>query len=964
MPLSVSSAVNSQQNSASSASRAVTLASHVAGDLLLVEISYSANTTNGITAYTSGWTLVKDDFQGASGTTRERSAVFVKIAESSAETFAFTPAAAGRSAHQARTVTGHAVVGAGDVRVSSAKGASTAITTPEITGLNAGTTYGVVTIGAMDTPTSAPTAAPSGYSWVGAYSTTEQTAAGSVIFDALRTFTGSTAFTPGTFTAAVSGNWLATTLMVPETANSGPKQGSSSGSGSWDVVASSGRKISKGQSSSQISTTPPSSEEWNPSWGEGSWFEGGGAIGKRPAYSASSGGVSWSASPREGRKSPQGSSISNASFETSSTGVSPAPAYRSGSSSGQSSWSSSASGRRRPNASSGADAVWSSTASGKRFPKGEVWKTDRRNYFNDPFPVSFLPAQAGRFANSRWGSDGVYSIVTGQTDGPAGYESVNVAQFHVTNLGRNSHGFHLAENVESPTPNPTFMVPVTPGETITVSAYARVLGKPTVPWQLRYRFANGSTPVGAAVGATASTPNASGWARPTFTVTIPDGVTHMAINLQFTGGYTSVIGDKLQATGGLIERSSTVGTVFAGDSSVPVGQRARWLGPANQSSSVLETPSLVQISSPGAVGSRTPSGSASGSWSTSDALQIGKRSPRGSSTVSGVFAGAAIGSRPLVPVAQGSASGSNSWISPATVAKVARKANSVSTWTVTSTPVSGKKTSKSSNVSSSSWIGSVVSGKRRPKGSSSVDCVWSGYAISGSGRAGQSTALSSWTGSSVGGRSSLSESVSSTVFSAVAAGKINSRGIAFGGASSWSGDAESSSKNKGSAGSTAVYSGSASGKRRPKGNSSPEASWGSAAQGRKKQSGSATSSCVWSSLQAVGGRKPFSESISDGSSWLGSSVGLKYSSGSIVGAAEAFWEGQVFATTPRRGEIASELSFPLLYTFGFRRSRSTMLFGQVQFADLEIYGERTNRAIAGEIDLIELTSKLSLKELT
>ncbi len=203
-----------------------------------------------------------------------------------------------------------------------------------------------------------------------------------------------------------------------------------------------------------------------------------------------------------------------------------------------------------------------------------------RNYVTHPRATAWtLSAGQIGFQNTRWGSEGVYALLTGITGGPCGITTA--AQYTVT-TARAGHGFHLAGNVEDPTPSATSTYPMAAGTTQTFSVYFRKTGA-SVNMLLRVRPADASVWL---AGATqVSLASTSDWQRISITFTAPAGTTRVAISMN--ANTMDAVGDVYQATGFAITATPALMPYFDGSYSSDSDLTAAWTGTANASVSTL-----------------------------------------------------------------------------------------------------------------------------------------------------------------------------------------------------------------------------------------------------------------------------------------------------------------------------------------------------------------------------------------
>lgn len=151
-------------------------------------------------------------------------------------------------------------------------------------------------------------------------------------------------------------------------------------------------------------------------------------------------------------------------------------------------------------------------------------------------------------SNERWNNVTTYTLVTGATDGPPGLGITSYARATFTTGTQGGLGFHLADNPEAGAPTPARMIPVTPGQRISLGIWVRS-AVTTAAFTLKYRWATGSTWVSGAVSPTSSV-TAGVWQLLPLTAIVPAGATHLSVAAQH--GVAVAVGTTLDVTGLMI----------------------------------------------------------------------------------------------------------------------------------------------------------------------------------------------------------------------------------------------------------------------------------------------------------------------------------------------------------------------------------------------------------------------------
>lgn len=210
----------------------------------------------------------------------------------------------------------------------------------------------------------------------------------------------------------------------------------------------------------------------------------------------------------------------------------------------------------------------------------------RRNHARDPRGASPAAQGVGRWTQSS--GVGTYTNETG-ISGPAGLGITTCKRVTLVSSASDSYGWHIIAATNSATPSPAEMLPVTPGEPITLSLYVRwtTVGVAAITGTLQVRYsADGATWQAAAI--TAATPSIAkgSWVRVAATVTVPADAQYMAVRFFSTGPSDRASGDFLDGTALLIERSASLAAYMDGTYS-PDASLPAWTGAVNDSASIL-----------------------------------------------------------------------------------------------------------------------------------------------------------------------------------------------------------------------------------------------------------------------------------------------------------------------------------------------------------------------------------------
>lgn len=135
--------------------------------------------------------------------------------------------------------------------------------------------------------------------------------------------------------------------------------------------------------------------------------------------------------------------------------------------------------------------------------------------------------------------------------------------------------------------------PVTPGEVYTFSSYWRVSRSQNSVYTSRYvvvYYDSSGATISDIAGSNYTGPIvADEWNRGSITVMVPEGVSFMTsyVNVLFMDNTSLQVGDTLDATGLLVEKSSVIGPYFDGSYSPDPDLTPSWTGTANESPSIL-----------------------------------------------------------------------------------------------------------------------------------------------------------------------------------------------------------------------------------------------------------------------------------------------------------------------------------------------------------------------------------------
>lgn len=176
-----------------------------------------------------------------------------------------------------------------------------------------------------------------------------------------------------------------------------------------------------------------------------------------------------------------------------------------------------------------------------------------------------LPAGSAGVSQTRpFGTGGgTYSVVTGATDGPtdSGLTTYVRKAWTKAQPATNGSGLELTNSV-----NAASNFPVTAGDTWTISAYLRPSQTHTDGW-IWLRFYNSGGSAVASPAAAKTTITAGQWNRLSLTATVPANVVRMMVTADVGPASGWAVGDTLDGTGVLFEKSSTLDTFFNGDTS-------------------------------------------------------------------------------------------------------------------------------------------------------------------------------------------------------------------------------------------------------------------------------------------------------------------------------------------------------------------------------------------------------------
>lgn len=193
------------------------------------------------------------------------------------------------------------------------------------------------------------------------------------------------------------------------------------------------------------------------------------------------------------------------------------------------------------------------------------------------------------FESGRWGADGVYTNQRDMDDGPPGTNLTSYARWTAGAAAQTarSYGYHLAGNVEGAiSPG---MLPVTPGQVLTISTYWRADSDTTA--SLRVRFGNSTAWVGSTVNGPSSARSNGQWVRVSQTITVPANVTRAAFNVHGAAGVLP--GGRLEATGLLVDVHNGLRPYIDGTPSGDVTLVNAWTGLERRSTSTQSTRAVL-----------------------------------------------------------------------------------------------------------------------------------------------------------------------------------------------------------------------------------------------------------------------------------------------------------------------------------------------------------------------------------
>lgn len=216
-------------------------------------------------------------------------------------------------------------------------------------------------------------------------------------------------------------------------------------------------------------------------------------------------------------------------------------------------------------------------------PPDVIGDVARKNLAVDPRGTLVTTAAGPRFQSGRWGAECTYATATGIT-GPDTTGITTAAQYTVV-TARSSHGFHLNGNPEGGAPSGSAIADITAGDTVTISCWIRKTGADggfrigLRPW------AAGVYTGGTTQGST-FTITGNLWTRVWMTYQIPVGSTD--IDFYITGTVNDAIGDVVQATGLLVEKTNALNGWFDGSVQDNSSFVYDWTSTVNNSTSTLK----------------------------------------------------------------------------------------------------------------------------------------------------------------------------------------------------------------------------------------------------------------------------------------------------------------------------------------------------------------------------------------
>lgn len=199
----------------------------------------------------------------------------------------------------------------------------------------------------------------------------------------------------------------------------------------------------------------------------------------------------------------------------------------------------------------------------------------RRNLSVSPAANRFTSTTEAGWSTNRWfgstGGTGVHNIISMATDGPVGITTYARKSWTGAPINNGATGYGAGQFETSE------------GKTYAFSAYLRAFSETLKQGTVRltWRKADG-TIVDDTVSPLVNMPNGE-WVRLTRVATAPVGSVRVSVAMDINGGVAWSVGDRLDATGLLVEESNVIGDYFDGDSLAKNGIATAWMGAVGNS---------------------------------------------------------------------------------------------------------------------------------------------------------------------------------------------------------------------------------------------------------------------------------------------------------------------------------------------------------------------------------------------
>jgi len=164
--------------------------------------------------------------------------------------------------------------------------------------------------------------------------------------------------------------------------------------------------------------------------------------------------------------------------------------------------------------------------------------------------TKFAPYDGVGFNDGRYSGDSRYSLLTGLSDGPAGYTTA--ARLTWTTDQAHGRGWQLAGNPE--TPSAVLALPVTAGSPVKVSMWVKASSSTLAMNYVAHFSDDAGRWIGGYQQSSEQRLPGGVWTKATFTMTPPAGATNATLIYSGTGNSQARVGDTLDATGLIVQR--------------------------------------------------------------------------------------------------------------------------------------------------------------------------------------------------------------------------------------------------------------------------------------------------------------------------------------------------------------------------------------------------------------------------